>query len=163
MRGAIVENGVVVAVWAVDRLDQFPGMIDGTHADVGDLWDGVSFSKPPRDLAKEKAALIERIKAKRIKVAESGIDVGGKLIPSDKEALVLFTSSLDYLADKPGKTIKRAGLGELTKAQIKDLFEAVGALHDFAFSRESDLFDLIMAASTGAELDAIDIESGWTP
>ena len=155
MRIAHVENDIVV------NISLGESGIDGTHANIGDLYDGVTFSKPPRDLAKEKADKIERLKQKRIAVAEGGMLFGGKLVPTDKEAILLVESAIKYMDGKAGKKVKRAGLGEIDKQTLDAYFEATGAKHEAAFARESDLFDLVMAATTVEELDAIDIEAGW--
>jgi hypothetical protein len=43
MRAAIIENGTVVNIILVDSLE---GLIDGEHANIGDTWDGVTFTAP---------------------------------------------------------------------------------------------------------------------
>ena len=155
MRIAHIENGVVV------NISLGESGVDGTHANIGDLYINGQFVKPPRDLAQEKAAKLERLKAKRIAVAEGGMLFGGKMVPTDKEAIVLVESAIKYLDGKVGKKVKRAGLGEIDKQTLGAYFEAMAQLHDAAFARESDLYDLLMAAQTPEELDAIDIEGGW--
>jgi hypothetical protein len=47
MRAAIIENGVVANIIEADNLGVFPGLIDAIGADIGDLWDGSTFTKPP--------------------------------------------------------------------------------------------------------------------
>jgi hypothetical protein len=47
MRAAIIENGVVANIIEADNLGVFPGLVDATGADIGDLWDGSVFTKPP--------------------------------------------------------------------------------------------------------------------
>jgi hypothetical protein len=47
MRAAIIENGVVANIIEADSLGVFPGLVDATGADIGDLWDGSVFTKPP--------------------------------------------------------------------------------------------------------------------
>lgn len=46
MKAAQITEGVVVNVIVVDSLDVIPGLIDGTGANIGDLWDGVTFTAP---------------------------------------------------------------------------------------------------------------------
>lgn len=46
MKAAVIENGVVANLIVVDALDVLPGLVDGEGADIGDLWDGQSFTKP---------------------------------------------------------------------------------------------------------------------
>jgi hypothetical protein len=114
-----------------------------------------------KTLEEHRAEKIAALQSKRLAVAESGIDFSGKNVPIDKEAIVLLMASQIYMKDKPNKKIKRAGLGELTGAQVDAMIEAIGQKYDAAFANEADLFDSIMAASTVEELEAIDIESGW--
>ncbi len=56
MRAAIIESGVVANIIEVDHLGIFPNLVDATGADIGDLWDGSTFSKPIPDLVAEKAS-----------------------------------------------------------------------------------------------------------
>ena len=113
------------------------------------------------ELDRNRAVKLEAIKAKRIAKAEGGMIFAGKLVPTDKEAIVLVESAIKYLDGKVGKTVKRAGLGTIDKQTLDAYFEAMAVLHEGAFVRESDLFDLITAAQTVEQLDAIDIEGGW--
>lgn len=115
----------------------------------------------PADLETYRMELLSDLQKKRIEVAEGGMTFAGKTVPTDKEAIILLTSAREFLAGKPTKKLKRAGLGELSKSDLDAYFEALGAKHDAAFARESDLFNLIVAAQTIGELDAIDINSGW--
>jgi hypothetical protein len=46
MRAAVIENGVVTNVIEVESLDVFPGLVDGTDAEIGDAWDGTTFTHP---------------------------------------------------------------------------------------------------------------------
>ena len=46
MKAAVIENGVVANLIVVNSLDVLPGLVDGEGADIGDLWDGQSFTKP---------------------------------------------------------------------------------------------------------------------
>jgi hypothetical protein len=43
MRAAIIENGTVANIILVDSLD---GQIDGANANIGDTWDGATFTTP---------------------------------------------------------------------------------------------------------------------
>jgi hypothetical protein len=46
MRAAVIENGVVTNVIEVESLDVFPGLVDATSAQIGDIWDGATFTAP---------------------------------------------------------------------------------------------------------------------
>jgi hypothetical protein len=115
-------------------------------------------SKTVDEFKAEKLSLLQE---KRLSKSEQPIDFGGKLVPCDKEAIVLLMASQTYLKNKPNKKIKRAGLGELSGAQIDALIEAIGAQYDACFVNEADLYDAIVACTTVEQLDAIDIETGW--
>lgn len=51
MRAAQIEVGRVKNIIVVAALDALPNLVDATGAHIGDLWDGVSFTTPPRDPA----------------------------------------------------------------------------------------------------------------
>lgn len=46
MRAAVIQNGVVVNLIEVASLNFMPGLVATDTADIGDLWNGASFSKP---------------------------------------------------------------------------------------------------------------------
>jgi hypothetical protein len=46
MRAAVIDGGIVANIIEVDGLDVFPGLVDAGNAQIGDLWDGASFSLP---------------------------------------------------------------------------------------------------------------------
>lgn len=114
-----------------------------------------------KTIAERKAVLFAELTAKRIEKTESGVPFGGKTVPTDKDALVMINSAVSYLGNNPGKTFKRAGLGEFNAAQLTALQTAIGNMQAPIYARESDLFDAITAAKTHAELDAIDLNAGW--
>jgi hypothetical protein len=47
MRAAIVENNIVVNVIEVESLDFIEGLVEAPEANIGDVWDGESFTAPP--------------------------------------------------------------------------------------------------------------------
>jgi hypothetical protein len=58
MRAHVIENGVVTNTIVVDSLDVFPNLIDADiGGTIGDLWDGTSFSKPPKDIPAEETKI----------------------------------------------------------------------------------------------------------
>lgn len=44
-RAAILESGVVVNIAVVNNISDIPGAIDGTIANIGDIWDGIAFNR----------------------------------------------------------------------------------------------------------------------
>jgi hypothetical protein len=58
MKAAVIENGVVTNIVLVNSLSDLPNLVDASVANVGDLWDGVSFTaqpKPPKTREELKA------------------------------------------------------------------------------------------------------------
>ena len=56
MRAHQIENGIVINTIVVDSFDVLPNLIDAENGgEIGDLWDGRSFSKPPKDIPAEEA------------------------------------------------------------------------------------------------------------
>lgn len=60
-KAAIIESGVVVNIAVVNDLSDLPGSVDGTGANMGDLWNGVSFSRPPAPILELLASKKEEI------------------------------------------------------------------------------------------------------
>lgn len=58
MRAHQIENGIVINTIVVDSFDVLPNLIDAENGGaIGDLWDGRSFSKPPKDIPAEEAKI----------------------------------------------------------------------------------------------------------
>lgn len=114
--------------------------------------------KPVEEFKAERLATIEQM---RLTKCKAGVNFGGKLIPSDKDALLLLQSAQMFIGKNPTATFRKAGLGEFNAAAIDAIINAVGNMQRPIFARESELYDAITAATTLAELDAIDIETGW--
>jgi hypothetical protein len=58
MRAHIITDGKVINTIVVDSLDILPNLIDAeSGGTIGDLWDGASFSKPPKDIPAEEAKI----------------------------------------------------------------------------------------------------------
>ena len=63
MRAHIVENGKIINTIVVESLDIIPGLIDAANGGtIGDLWDGQTFTTPPK--TPEQIAEEARIAAK---------------------------------------------------------------------------------------------------
>ena len=76
MRVAFLAGGVVAKVIIVESLGQAPGAIDGTGADIGDTWNGVSFVKPvPSAYVPPEVSMAQaRVALTRAGITEDDID-----------------------------------------------------------------------------------------
>ena len=91
---------------------------------------------------------------------EIGVEVDGLKVATDPESTSLLVGAKQ--GGKPNrKVIGTNGRATLTKAQFDNLVDAVDDLIQNVFDREYDLGELIDAATTKAEIDAIDIKGGW--
>ena len=71
MRAHVIENGKVVNTILVDRLDIMPNLIDAAQGgEIGDLWDGKTFTKaPPSPEELERAAQEVKANLREIDIA----------------------------------------------------------------------------------------------
>ena len=83
MRAAIISAGVVARVILVNSLAEFPGAIDGTNADVGDLWNGTVFSKPAQTFNQVRAAKKDEIASRWAMARGAGYLFQAKRIATD--------------------------------------------------------------------------------
>jgi hypothetical protein len=60
MRAHVIENGKVVNTIVVDDLNVLPNLIEATEGEIGWLYDGTTFSPPPRNLEEEWKQVIAR-------------------------------------------------------------------------------------------------------
>jgi hypothetical protein len=77
MRAHQIKDGKVTNTIAVDRLDIRPDLIDADHGgEIGDLWDGMVFTKPTK--TPEELAAIAAAEAKRLAAiaAQEEIELG---------------------------------------------------------------------------------------
>jgi hypothetical protein len=118
----------------------------------------VTRQKNIEELKAEKLAYIEQ---KCLAKAEGGLTWNGKTVPTDKAAMALLLGAERYLTKFPERTIKRAGLGVLTKDIVAALIDQMEDQQKAAFDVEADLYDEIVDAETIEELEAIDLDSGW--
>ena len=58
MKAHIVENGIVTNTIEVESLSILPNLLDASlGGTIGDLWDGISFSSPPEDIAAKEVEI----------------------------------------------------------------------------------------------------------
>jgi hypothetical protein len=94
----------------------------------------------------------------------AGISLAGSTIRTDRESQALVTGAWcraqqhpDVLIDWKGES----GWTQINAATVNALADAVGAHVQACFSRERALYGQITAATTVAEIAAIDLEAGW--
>jgi hypothetical protein len=127
MRAAIIENGIVTNIVLVDSL---AGKIDGASANIGDTWDGATFSTPapvvtvPRSVSKRQA----RLALHRAGVLVT-INAAFAAMPGDAgiEARIEWEDAGDIERSSPLVGAMGSVLG-MTSAQVDALFIAAAGL-----------------------------------
>lgn len=115
-------------------------------------------------LAAAKAVKREALSAEFHARREAGVLVGGDRYATSNDGHQELKALVERLASKGGtqKAKTRAGkLINLTLAQAEAIFAAVDDYIAACWTREYDLDAAITAATTKAEVDAIDITTGW--
>lgn len=137
----------------------------GDDTNIGDAWDGSTFSRPAHAVDPEavRAQQWERIKAERDRRKFAGFQVGAEWFHSDPDSrtqqLMLYTKAV---SGKPVPAVPWKTLGGAFTPMSAELAEAIGdaaAAHDIAlFARAEALRAEVMAAE---DPGAVDILAGW--
>lgn len=160
VRVAIVKKGVCSAILLAgdDWRDLFPDGVVSETANVGDVWDGQTFSQPPAPAP--DAAELEAYAAERRWQAETGgIVVNGARIATDDRSKTLITGAR-IKADQDAAHTLRFKVGgpfvTLTAPQIIAISDAVFAHTQASFDAEADVQAAILAGTVTsyAEIDA---------
>lgn len=120
--------------------------------------------KPLADLKKERR---DDLAEKRYRVETGGIVVGGEPIDTTDRSKVLINGSYNLSlqnVETPGFAVPFKTVNGWVNIPASDMIaigSAVGWHVLNCFAREQELSALIAAATTNAEVEAIDIESGW--
>ena len=115
-------------------------------------------------LAEFKASLKNEVTSKRYDTEVGGITIGGAIIKTDRESQSTVNGALSFLQINQSAVIDWKGANGWTTInyyQIMYIANAVGLHVQACFSREKVLHGIIDACTTLAELDAIDINTGW--
>jgi hypothetical protein len=167
-RYAVIDAGKVENTILAESGFSIPGktLVQSDTAATGDLWDGATFTKPPKwaSLAEGKAAQIEALAAKRYSVEIGGTTIGGVPIATDRDTQSKLVAIRILAKEDNAYTVRwktSAGFVTLDAATIIAVADGVRAFVQAAFDREATLIDAIEAATTLAELDAIDLTAGW--
>lgn len=96
MKIAHIENGIVTNISLWDTHPDFGVDISGLLVDIGDIYDGVSFSKPPKYATIEaaKAAKHDQIERERDAACYANVSVNGHTWQADTRSQQLLASSI---------------------------------------------------------------------
>ena len=131
MRAAIINSGVVVNVIELDNLGQYPGAVACPNNDIGDLYDGSTFTKPTPP--PPPIPTVVTMRQARLAMLDAGIltSVSDALAamtgPTGEAARIEWEYSPTLKRDHPLVASLSAALG-LTSAQLDGLFTAAAGL-----------------------------------
>ena len=167
-RYAVIDAGKVENVILAEPSFTLPGktLVRSDTASIGDLWDGATFARPPKwpSVAAGKDALHAALAAKRYAIETGGTTIAGVPVATDRESQGKLVAVRIVAKENPAYSVKwktSAGFVTLNAATIIAVADGVRAFVQAAFDREAALSSEIEAATTLAELDAIDLEAGW--
>lgn len=177
MRAHVIEGGCVVNTIEVDSLGTLTGiaLVDAEHGgSIGDLYDGSTFTTPPRwpDIPTAQAArrrecdLLAKAKRDAIVADYSAAEMTSWPI---KRAEALAWQTSGNAADAPLLSIEATARGVslselvtlvLNKANTLSQLEAAIAGNN---GKHNDAIDALAATEgvTAAQIDAYDITTGW--
>lgn len=140
-------------------------------ADQKISWDGVALTAVAKtaaelavDLTTAKAQKLADLADLRWRMETSGIILNGVPVATDDRSKLLILGKRTKAAADPDMTFQwkaPTGFVTLTAAQMLAIADAVEAHVQGCFTREGVLAAQVEAATTLAELGAIDITSGW--
>jgi len=167
MKAHIIKDGKVINTIVVDDLNILPGFIDASlGGTIGDLWDGETFSKPPKYATVDEAltAKLATLAAYRYVQETAGITVNGAEIKTDLESQAMINGAVAYSTLNPTALIdwKAAnGWVQIDKATVTAVGNAVGAHVQACYSNERVHAEAIVELTTVAEIEDYDITAGW--
>lgn len=169
MRAAILSGSTVVKVLILNSLDEHPGAIDGTGADIGDTWDGVAFSKPARPLTSAKQDARAAILARWAIAERAGVSFGGRVYSTDTDRLARISiyaararrAKEDNVVFAVAVLAADDSANNLNRQELLDLEMAIGDRFKACADNAKTLRQAVNAAATVAEVLAIDINAGW--
>lgn len=164
MRIAIIENGAVsrVVMGGDDWETVFEGMtgVPSDTANVGDVWDGSTFSAPPSP-PPTADDLNAYASAKRWEVETGGVSIAGTQVRTDEKSQAKITGAIQLLAADPTITSidweAQPGVWEALDADtMKTIGIAVGRHVQACFSTLKAVQEEITAGTitTFEEVDA---------
>lgn len=162
MRAAVIEGGKVANIIEVASLATFPNLIDAAGGAIGDLWDGVKFSKPLIDLVAVRKDKWTAIKAERDRRKSAGVKVnidatvGDKWFHSDDPSRIQQLGLVMMGASVPvglqWKTMDGSFV-TMTQALANKLFNACAAQDQAIFKKAEEHRAAMEAAVNPANYD----------
>lgn len=121
---------------------------------------------PTMTLAEQKAQKVQDLAARRYQAETGGTTLGGTPIATDRTTQGKVTAAYVKASADSNYTIAAwkgtdGTFSPLDAATIMAIADAIEAHIQACFAREATLSGQITAATTQAELDAVDIETGW--
>lgn len=163
MKAAVITNGVVTNLVVVANLNVLPNLVAADSADIGDLWDGTRFSKPPPSDF-QRAAKLAEIDSSRLAANTRTFPFSGKefsvdaLGRSDLDATAIYVALNNALPDSwPGvwKATDGTTVPITNVAQFRALYKAMVDTGTTNFIKAETLKAQVAAATTLAQLNAI--------
>ena len=112
MKYAIIENGIVVNI-AVSNAPLAANWVNGSGAQIGWAWDGISFSAPPVDIAALASEKLTAINDGKNTALDGGFVHDGTLFDSDSKARLAYLElSLKLSQDATYSTPWKASAGQ---------------------------------------------------
>lgn len=129
-------------------------------------WVIVNNTQDAAYLISHRKKKVDQIREKRRQVEAGGLVLGnGMVMRSDKESQAALGNEQRLMAITPGRTIDwEMADGEfvvLNKANVDSMDADLSAHVQAARTNQRVLYDLLKAATTVAQIDAIDTEAGW--
>lgn len=161
MRAAIINAGVVVNVVELDNLLQLPGAVACPDGSPGDLFDGTTFTKPPKPIATLKAEKSLQLRQVRDAACEANVTAQGKTFTAEQSTQTLLKrlgdrmrrgkpSAIQALLDVNGNPVS-----PVTQALLDAIEDAIAANAEAAWNRYGQLMGQLSAATTAAQVEAI--------
>lgn len=167
MRANVIDNGAVVNTIEVESLNFMPNLIDASlGGTIGDLWDGVQFTKPPRFTSLDEAVTdrLAELASIRFQRETAGITVNGSTICTDRESQATLTGAWVAVQINPNILIDwkaETGWVQIDKATVEALSAAVGSYVQGCFTAEKNHAAAIAALTSIADVETYDITQGW--
>lgn len=126
MRAHVIKDGVVINTIEVDSLDILPGLVEATAGDIGDIYDGVKYTKQ----ATKVPSIVSPYQA-RAALDDIGLldDVETLMLNpgTPKKAKLAWQHAQEFRRDSPTVLVMSAQLG-ITEAQLDALFLAASQI-----------------------------------
>lgn len=116
------------------------------------------------NLAVHKAKIKRRVTEKRLEVEARGITVNGIPVNTTEYGQSRLTRALSYINRKQQNIAFKDATGvyhDLTTAQVRTIFDAVGDYIQTCYAAERAHYDAIDALNTKPEILAYDYSGGW--